>query len=62
MRTLIIVAVTGILLAVPVPAVAATLPPFCTQHQLKVHAYEKGACRVWFRNATGGGQVYGRHS
>lgn len=36
--------------------------PFCTKHQLRVHAYEHGDCRIWMRNASGGGQHYARKS
>jgi hypothetical protein len=48
------VSYTGLITTLP--AQAATLP-FCTQHQLKVKAYEDGTCRIWMRNAIGGGQV-----
>jgi len=53
--------IAGLAIYNAVPARAAVLKPFCTQHQLKVKAYERGECRIWFRNAVGGGQVYGRH-
>jgi len=41
---------------------ARTLPaPFCSPEQIKDGAYETGDCRIWRRNAIGGGQTHARH-
>jgi hypothetical protein len=57
----LVIAVVAICIALPAFPVRAATLPFCTQHQLKVKAYEHGKCRIWMRNAIGGGQTYGRH-